>query len=68
MDIIKFSDHLRKVLKQKQTDVSLYVSQGVKDWDQYNNMVGKYHAYNEMLTEINSLLKRMELDDGDINN
>ena len=57
-----------KPAKQKQSDISLYVSQGVKDWDQYNNMVGKYHAYNEMLAEVNSLLKRMELDDGDINN
>ena len=68
MDVIKVADHLRKILKVRQNDISLYLTSGVTDWEDYKHMVGKYHAYNEMLTEINSLLKRMELDDGDINN
>lgn len=68
MDLIKFSDHVRKILKQKQNDISLYLSQGVKDWDEYKHMVGQHHAYSDMLHEINSLLKRMELDDGDKSN
>jgi|TARA_Y100001938_G_scaffold148458_1_gene232210 hypothetical protein len=63
MDLIKFVDHFRKILKVKQNDISLYLTSGVKDWDEYKHMVGKYHAYNEMNTEINSLLKGMEHDD-----
>ena len=63
MDLIKFVDHFRKILKVMQNDISLYLTSGVKDWDEYKHMVGKYHAYNEMNTEINSLLKGMEHDD-----
>lgn len=63
MDIIRFVDALRKNLKVKQNDISLYLTSGVKDWEEYKHMVGKYHAYNEMFNEINSLLKRMEYDD-----
>jgi len=63
MDIIKIVDVLRKNLKVKQNDISLYLTSGVKDWEEYKLMIGKYHAYNEILNEINSLLKRMEHDD-----
>ena len=68
MDIIKFVDHFRKSLKVKQNDISLYLTSGVKDWEEYKLMVGKYHAYNEMLSEVNSLLKRMEYDDEGVDN
>ena len=63
MDIIKIVDVLRKNLKVKQNDISLYLTSGVKDWEEYKLMIGKYHAYKEILNEINSLLKRMEHDD-----
>ena len=63
MDIIKIVDVLRKNLKVKQNDISLYLTSGVKDWEEYKLMIGKYHAYNEVLGEISSLLKRMEHDD-----
>ena len=68
MDIIKFVDHFRKSLKVKQNDISLYLTSGVKDWEEYKLMVGKYHAYTEMLSEVNSLLKRMEYDDEGVDN
>jgi hypothetical protein len=68
MDVIKVADHLRKILKVRQNDISLYLTSGVKDWEDYKHMVGKYHAYNEILNEINSLLKRMEHDDEEFDN
>jgi hypothetical protein len=68
MDVIKVADHLRKILKVRQNDISLYLTSGVKDWEDYKHMVGKYHAYNEILNEINSLLKRMEHDDEGLDN
>ena len=68
MDIIKFVDALRKNLKVKQNDISLYLTSGVKNWEEYKLMEGKHHALNEVFTEINSLLKRMEYDDEGVDN
>jgi len=68
MDIIKFCDHLKKILKVKQNDISLYLSSGVKDWEEYKLMVGKHHAYNEISNELILLLKRMEHDDEGVDN
>jgi len=68
MDIIKLADHLKKILKVRQNDISLYLTSGVKDWEEYKLMIGKYHAYNEILSEVNSLLKRMEHDDEGLGN
>lgn len=68
MDIIKFVDHFRKSLKVKQNDISLYLTSGVKDWEEYKLMVGKHHAYNEINNELILLLKRMEHDDEGVDN
>lgn len=64
MDIIKFTDHLKKVIKTRQSDISSAISNGnAKSYDEYKQLVGEHLAYTNILQELSDLLKKQELID-----
>ena len=66
MDIIRFTDHLRKIIKTRQIDISSAISNGnAKSFDEYQKLVGEHLAYTNILQELSDLLKKQELIDDD---
>ena len=64
MDIIKFSDALKKIIKTRQSDISSAITNGnAKSYDEYKALVGQYLAYTNVLQELTDLLKKQELID-----
>lgn len=63
MDIIKIIDYTKKIIKTRQEQVNDVISKGVKDFEEYKYLLGKLHAYNEIVQELTDLLKKQELDD-----
>ena len=65
MDIIKIVDYLKKIIKTRQEQVNDVISKGVKDFEEYKYLLGKLHAYNEIIQELTDLLKKQEHYDED---
>tara|TARA_R100000781_G_scaffold13370_1_gene11559 strand:+ start:984 stop:1202 length:219 start_codon:yes stop_codon:yes gene_type:complete len=60
MDIITIVDYLKKIIKTRQQQVNDVISKGVKDFEEYKYILGKLHAYNEIVQELTDLLKKQE--------
>ena len=65
MDIIKIVDYTKKIIKTRQEQVNDVISKGVKDFEEYKYLLGKLHAYNEIIQELTDLLKKQEHYDED---
>ena len=65
MDIITIVDYLKKIIKTRQEQVNDVISKGVKDFEEYKYLLGKLHAYNEIIQELTDLLKKQEHYDED---
>ncbi len=65
MDIIKIVDYSKKIIKTRQEQVNDVISKGVKDFEEYKYLLGKLHAYNEIIQELTDLLKKQEHYDED---
>ena len=59
-DIITIVDYLKKIIKKRQQQVNDVISKGVKDFEEYKYILGKLHAYNEIVQELTDLLKKQE--------
>ena len=60
MDIITIVDYLKKIIKTRQQQVNDVISKCVKDFEEYKYILGKLHAYNEIVQELTDLLKKQE--------
>lgn len=65
MDIIKIVDYTKNIIKTRQEQVNTVISKGVKDFEEYKYLLGKLHAYNEIIQELTDLLKKQEHYDED---
>jgi|TARA_R100001443_G_scaffold113355_1_gene127891 hypothetical protein len=65
VDIIKIIDYTKKIIKTRQEQVNDVISKGVKDFEEYKYLLGKLHAYNEIVQELTDLLKKQEHYDED---
>jgi hypothetical protein len=65
VDIIKIVDYSKKIIKTRQEQVNDVISNGVKDFEEYKYLLGKLHAYNEIIQELTDLLKKQEHYDED---
>ena len=60
MDIITVVDYLKKILKTRQDQVNQAIISDVKTLEEYKYLLGKLHAYNEVVQELTDLLKKQE--------
>ena len=60
MDIIKVVDYLKKIIKTRQDQVNQVITSDVKTLEEYKYLLGKLHAYNEVVQELTDLLKKQE--------
>jgi len=65
VDIIKIVDYTKNIIKTRQEQVNTVISKGVKDFEEYKYLLGKLHAYNEIIQELTDLLKKQEHYDED---
>jgi hypothetical protein len=60
MELITLVDYLKNIIKTRQEQVNNVINKGVKDWEEYRYLLGKLHAYNEIVQELTDLLKKQE--------
>ncbi len=60
MDIIRIVDYLKKILKTRQDLVNQVITSDVKTLEEYKYLLGKLHAYKEIIQELTDLLKKQE--------
>ena len=60
MELIKLVDYLKNIIKTRQKQVNDVINKGVKDFEEYKYLLGKLHAYNEVVQELTDLLKKQE--------
>jgi len=60
MDIITVVDYLKKIIKTRQEQVNQVITSDVKTLEEYKYLLGKLHAYNEVVQELTDLLKKQE--------
>ena len=60
MDIVTVIDYLKKILKTRQDQVNQVITSDVKTLEEYKYLLGKLHAYNEVVQELTDLLKKQE--------
>ena len=60
MELIKIVDYLKNIIKTRQKQVNDVINKGVKDFEEYKYLLGKLHAYNEVVQELTDLLKKQE--------
>ncbi len=60
MDIITIVDYLKKIIKTRQEQVNQVITSDVKTLEEYKYLLGKLHAYNEVVQELTDLLKKQE--------
>ena len=66
MELIKIVDYLKNIIKTRQKQVNDVINKGVKDFEEYKYLLGKLHAYNEVVQELTDLLKKQERYDDEI--
>ena len=60
MDIITVVDYLKKIIKTRQEQVNQVITSDVKTLEEYKYLLGKLHAYNEVVQELTDLIKKQE--------
>ena len=60
MDLITVVDYLKKILKTRQDQVNQVITSDVKTLEEYKYLLGKIHAYKEIIQELTDLLKKQE--------
>ena len=60
MEIVKVVEWLKKILKSRQDNVNEAITSDVKTLEDYKYLLGKLHAYNEIIQELTDLLKKQE--------
>ena len=64
MDIITLSDKIRRIIRDKKTQINDIVTSGsAKDMEQYKHLIGQLDALNFIEQELNNLLEKQENDD-----
>jgi cell shape-determining protein MreC len=60
MEIVKVVEWLKKILKSRQDNVNEAITSDVKTLEDYKYLLGKLHAYKEIIQELTDLLKKQE--------
>ena len=60
MEIVKVVEWLKKILKTRQDNVNEAITSDVKTLEEYKYLLGKLHAYKEIIHELTDLLKKQE--------
>jgi len=60
MEILKVVEWLKKILKTRQDNVNEAITSDVKTLEDYKYLLGKLHAYKEIIQELTDLLKKQE--------
>ena len=60
MEIVKVVEWLKKILKTRQDNVNEAITSDVKNFEDYKYLLGKLHAYKEIIQELTDLLKKQE--------
>ena len=64
MDIITLSDKIRRIIRDKKTQINDIVTSGsAKDMEQYKHLIGQLDALNFIEQELSNLLDEQENDD-----
>ena len=63
MRIENFFSYYKNELKAIQEVIKDAIATGVKDWDTYRYMIGRYNGLKEAEQELTDLLKKTELED-----
>jgi hypothetical protein len=63
MRIENLFTHYKNQLKTRQDAIKEAIASGVKDWDTYRYMIGKYNGLKDAEQELTDLLRKTELDD-----
>ena len=64
MDIITLSDKIRRIIRDKKTQINDIVTSGsAKDMEQYKHLIGQLDALNFIEQELSDLLEKQENDD-----
>ena len=60
MEVLKVVEWLKKILKTRQDNVNEAITSDVKTLEEYKYLLGKLHAYKEIIQELTDLLKKQE--------
>ena len=60
MEVDKVVEWLKKILKSRQDNVNEAITSDVKTLEDYKYLLGKLHAYKEIIQELTDLLKKQE--------
>jgi hypothetical protein len=60
MEVVKVVEWLKKILKTRQDNVNEAITSDVKTLEDYKYLLGKLHAYKEIIQELTDLLKKQE--------
>jgi len=60
MEVVKVVEWLKKILKSRQDNVNEAITSDVKTLEDYKYLLGKLHAYKEIIQELTDLLKKQE--------
>ena len=64
MDIITLSDKIRRIIRDKKTQINDIVTSGsAKDMEKYKHLIGQLDALNFIEQELSDLLEKQENDD-----
>lgn len=59
MDVVYFAKHVYKLLREREEDIKeMLVSGSLRDWDQYQALVGEVRGLNFARDEIKALLEK----------
>ena len=59
MSVIWIADQLKKQLKEKKEDINAQLLNGVKSFEDYQYLRGRYNSLDDVEQEIRELLKRI---------
>jgi hypothetical protein len=65
MSTIWLADNLKKRLKEKKEDINAQLLNGVKSFEDYQFLRGRYNSLDDVEAELRELLKRIVEDDGE---
>ena len=65
MSTIWLADNLKKRLKEKKEDINAQLLNGVKSFEDYQFLRGRYNSLDDVEAELRELLKRIVENDGE---
>jgi hypothetical protein len=65
MSTIWLAENLKKRLKEKKEDINAQLLNGVKSFEDYQFLRGRYNSLDDVESELRELLKRIVEDDGE---